>query len=58
MELNAQIQKELDAKDEIIRILEDKNAALTQTVDMRVDEIEILKQKMLMLEQEVCGLYN
>lgn len=56
MELNALMQKELGEKDETIRILEAKNIALRQTLDAKVDELEVLKQKVSMLEQKVCGL--
>ena len=55
MELNVQIQKELDEKDETIRMLEDKNTVLKRTIDAKVDELETLKQQVSLLEQEVCG---
>ena len=54
MELNTLMQKEMGEKDETIRILETKNEALRQTLDARVDELEVLKQKVSMLEEEVC----
>lgn len=47
------MQKELEQKDEKIRILEAKNETLRQTTDAKTDEIENLKQKISMLEQEV-----
>ena len=55
MELNTLMQKEMSEKDETIRILENKNEALRQTLDARVDELEVLKQKVTMLEEEVCN---
>lgn len=55
MELNTLMQKEIGEKDETIRILETKNEALRQTLDARVDELEVLKQKVSMLEEEVCN---
>ena len=58
MELNTQMQIELDERDERIRILENKNAALRQTVDTKVEESEVLKQKVSLLEQEVCGVIS
>lgn len=54
LELNAQMQKDLSDKEEKIRILEAKNETLRQTADAKTDEIETLKQKISMLEQEVC----
>ena len=54
MELNAQMQKELEEKEEKIRILEAKNETLSRTADTKTDEIENLKQKISMPEQEVC----
>ena len=54
LELNAQMQKELEEKEEKIRILEAKNETLSRTADTKTDEIENLKQKISMLEQEVC----
>ena len=48
------MQKDLNDKEEKIRILEAKNETLRQTADTKTDEIENLKQKVLMLEQEVC----
>ena len=53
LELNAQMQKELDEKEEKIRILEAKNETLRQTAEEKTDEIETLKHKVSMLEQEV-----
>ena len=54
MEINVLMQKELDEKDETIRMLEDKNRALKRTIDAKVDELETLKQQASLLEQEVC----
>ena len=54
LELNAQMQKELDEKEEKIRILEAKNETLSRTTDAKTDEIENLKEKISVLEQEVC----
>lgn len=48
------MQKDLSDKEEKIRILEAKNETLRQTADSKTDEIETLKQKISMLEQEVC----
>ena len=53
MELNAQIQRELNDKDEKIRIMETKNETLRQIVEAKVDELELLKQRVAVLEQEV-----
>ena len=50
------MQKDLNEKEEKIRILEAKNETLRQTADTKTDEIENLKQKVMMLEQEVCIL--
>ena len=47
------MQKELEQKEEKIRILEAKNETLRQTTDTKTEEIEDLKQKVSMLEQEV-----
>lgn len=47
------MQKDLSEKEERIRILEAKNETLRQTADTKTDEIENLKQKIMMLEQEV-----
>ena len=58
LELNAQMQKELDEKEEKIRILEAKNETLSRTADAKADEIENLKEKISMLEQEVCSRYR
>lgn len=49
------MQRELDEKDEKIRMLEAEHVMLTQTVDGKVDELEGLKQKLSMLEQEVSS---
>ena len=57
LELNAQMQKDLSEKEEKIRILEAKNETLRQTADAKTDEIENLKQKIMMLEQQVA-LYH
>ena len=53
MELNAQIQRELDEKDEKIRIMEAKNETLRQIVGAKADELELLKQREAALQQEV-----
>lgn len=53
MELNAQMEKELGAKDEAIRLLETKNTVLTKALDAKVDELEVLKQKLSLLEEEL-----
>jgi len=47
------MKKDLDAKNEKIRILEAENETLLQTIDVKIDEAEILKQTVTMLEQEV-----
>lgn len=52
------MQKELDEKEEKIRILEAKNETLSRTADAKADEIENLKEKISMLEQEVCSRYR
>lgn len=52
------MQRELNEKDEKIRILEAKNETLRQMADAKADELEAIKQKVSMLEQEVCGLLN
>lgn len=51
--MNAQMQQDLEKKDETIRVLEAKNETLRQTLDTKTDEIENFKQKISMLEQEV-----
>jgi len=51
--MNAQMQRELSDKDEKIRILEAKNETLRRTVDTKTDEVESLKQTVVMLEQQV-----
>ena len=56
LELNAQMQKDLNDKEEKIRILEAKNETLRQSADTKTDEIENLKQKISMLEQEVYSV--
>lgn len=53
LELNAQMQKELEDKEEKIRVLEAKNETLKQAAETKTDEIENLKHKVMMLEQEV-----
>ena len=50
------MQKDLNEKEEKIRILEAKNETYRQAADTKTDEIENLKQKVMMLEQEVCIL--
>ena len=47
------MQKELEHKEEKIRILEAKNETLKQTAEAKTNEVEELKQKLAMLETEV-----
>lgn len=56
LEQHAQMQKELTVKDERIKLLESKNGKLIQIIDEKTIELEALKQKASLLEQEVSGL--
>jgi len=47
------MQRELEQKQEKIRILEAKNETLKQTAEAKTNEVEELKQKLVMLETEV-----
>lgn len=53
LEINAQMQRELEQKEEKIRILEAKNVTMKQTAEAKTNEVEELKQKLAMLETEV-----
>jgi len=47
------MQKELEQKEEKIRILEAKNETLKQAAESKTNEVEELKQKLAILETEV-----
>ena len=47
------MQRELEQKEEKIRILEAKNETLKQMAEAKTNEVEGLKQKLAMLETEV-----